>query len=44
MTNSYDYALSACDVPLERRSDLESYRAKREAWVAWLDGDPDHAI
>lgn len=44
MTNSYDYALSACDVPLERRPDLESYRAKREAWVAWLDGDPDNAI
>jgi hypothetical protein len=43
-TEDYKYPISQCDVPPERRSQLESYRAKRKQWLAWLDGDEHHAI
>jgi hypothetical protein len=43
-TDDYKYPISQCDVPPERRSQLESYRAKRRQWLAWLDGDEHHAI
>ena len=38
------YPITQCDVPPERRTQLESYRAKRRQWLAWLDGDEHHAI
>jgi hypothetical protein len=38
------YPIAQCDVPSERHSQLESYRAKRQQWFAWLDGDEHHAI
>jgi hypothetical protein len=31
-------------VPPERRQALESYRAKRRTWLAWIENDEDHAI
>jgi hypothetical protein len=40
----YKYSISQCDVPPERRSQLEAYRAKRREWLIWLDGDEHHAI
>src|SRR5262245_8533875 len=36
--------LTDCDVPSERRSVLEAYRAKRRTWLDWIDKDKDHAI
>jgi hypothetical protein len=42
--DDYNYPISQCDVPPERRSQLESYRAKRRRWLTWLDGDEHHAI
>ena len=42
--DNYKYPISQCDVPPERRSQLESYRAKRQQWLTWLDGDEHHAI
>ena len=36
--------LTDCDVPSERRSVLEAYRAKRSTWLDWIDKDKDHAI
>jgi hypothetical protein len=44
MSADYQSTIAQCDVPVERRSTLEAYRAKRSEWVAWLDDDPDHAI
>jgi hypothetical protein len=43
-TADYQYPIEQCDVPPERRSALESYRAKRRTWLAWLDTDEHHAI
>lgn len=40
----YQYAITQCDVPLERRATLEAFRAKRETWLEWLDNDEHHAI
>jgi hypothetical protein len=37
--DDYQYPLSQCDVPIERRPALEAYRAKRHHWLAWLDTD-----
>jgi hypothetical protein len=42
--DDYKYPIAECDVPLERRSQLESYRAKRCQWLSWLDTDEHHAI
>ena len=42
--DDYKYPISQCDVPSERRSQLESYRAKRRQWLTWIDGDEHHAI
>jgi hypothetical protein len=42
--DEYKYAIARCDVPPERRSQLESFRAKRRQWLVWLDGDEHHAI
>jgi hypothetical protein len=38
-SDDYKYSIAQCDVPPERRSRLESYRAKRRQWLAWLDTD-----
>jgi hypothetical protein len=43
-SDDYKYSIAQCDVPPERRSRLESYRAKRRQWLAWLDTDEHHAI
>jgi hypothetical protein len=40
----YEFSIAECDVPQERRPALESYRAKRGQWLAWLDTDEHHAI
>jgi hypothetical protein len=40
----YEYSITQCDVPTERRGALESFRAKRKQWVTWLDNDEHHAI
>jgi hypothetical protein len=40
----YQYAIGQCDVPPERRSALEAYRARRRHWLEWLDTDEHHAI
>jgi hypothetical protein len=40
----YKYSIPQCDVLPERRSQLESYRAKRREWLMWLDDDEHHAI
>lgn len=42
--DEYRYAVAQCDVPPARRSQLESFRAKRRQWLVWLDGDEHHAI
>jgi hypothetical protein len=44
MAKDYHCNLSQCDVPIERRQVLESYRAKRRTWLTWIDSDEDHAI
>lgn len=44
MSEPYQFKISECDVPLERRSQLEAFRAKRATWVDWLDDDEHHAI
>jgi hypothetical protein len=44
MSSAYQYKLNDCDVPAERRQQLEAFRAKRTAWVDWLDHDEHHAI
>lgn len=43
-TEDYQFPISQCDVPPERRAALESYRAKRITWLSWLDNDEHHAI
>jgi len=43
-TDDYKYPITQCDVPPERRSQLESYRANRRQWLTWLDADEYHAI
>jgi hypothetical protein len=43
-TDGYQYSLSQCDVPPERRAALEGYRAKRHQWLGWLETDEHHAI
>jgi hypothetical protein len=40
----YSYAISQCDVPIERRRALQSYRDKRRLWLAWISTDEHHAI
>ena len=42
--DDYKYPISQCDVPPGRRSQLESYRAKRRQWLTWLDAGEHHAI
>jgi hypothetical protein len=44
MRNEYAYAITQCDVPVERRGALQSFRDKRRLWVSWLDADEHHAI
>lgn len=44
MAENYQFPIIQCDVPQERRATLESYRAKRREWLAWLDTDEHHAI
>lgn len=43
MRDENKYRLDQCDVPAERRSSLESFRAKRREWLSWLDTDEDYA-
>ncbi len=40
--SGYKYSIADCDV--SDKEDLERYRAKRTAWVNWLDDDEHHAI
>jgi hypothetical protein len=42
MSDPYAYKLTQCDVPSERRSALQSYRAKRCLWLSWIQSD-EHA-
>lgn len=44
MPDGYRYKIDQCDVPAERRPQLERFRAKRQVWLSWLDTDPPHAI
>ena len=44
MPNEYAYAISDCDVPIERHTALQSFRDKRRLWLSWLDTDEHHAI
>jgi hypothetical protein len=44
MPPDYKYPIAQCHVPPERRSQLESYRAKRHQWLTWLDADEHHPI
>jgi hypothetical protein len=44
MASDYKIQITECDVPKERHSALEAYRAKRAQWLMWLDEDEDHAI
>lgn len=40
--SGYEYSVTDCDV--SDKASLERYRAKRTAWVNWLDDDEHHAI
>ena len=40
----YTYTIAQCDVPVERRGALQSYRDKRRRWLSWIDRDEHHAI
>ncbi|MCP3385959.1 hypothetical protein NLM31_36785 [Bradyrhizobium sp. CCGUVB4N] len=42
--SDYAYPVAQCDVPLERRGALQSYRDKRRLWLSWIDTDEHHAI
>jgi hypothetical protein len=44
MPDVYTYKLDQCDVPEERRSELQRFRAKRAEWLEWLESDEHHAI
>jgi hypothetical protein len=44
MADDYGYPITQCDVPIERRPALESYRAKRRLWLSWIEKDEHHAI
>ncbi len=44
MPDLYAHTLTQCDIPPERRSALESYRAKRRLWLSWISSDEHHAI
>jgi hypothetical protein len=44
MPPDYNYSIAQCDVPPERRSQLEAYRAKRQQWLTWLDADEHHPL
>lgn len=44
MPDGYSYKIEQCDVPVERRSALERFRAKRRVWSSWLATDEHHAI
>jgi hypothetical protein len=44
MPDEYKYAIAQCDIPAERRSSLETFRAKRRVWLGWINTDEHHAI
>jgi hypothetical protein len=44
MRQDYAYKLDQCDVPQDRRSELQRFRAKRAEWLSWLETDEHHAI
>jgi len=44
LVDGYSYTLAQCDVPAERRKELQTYRDKRRAWVSWISTDEHHAI
>ncbi len=44
MSDGYAYKITECDVPKERHAALQSYRAKRRLWLAWISDDEHHAI
>ena len=44
MSHDYSYSVAQCDVAVDRRAALQSYRDKRRLWLSWIDGDEHHAI
>jgi hypothetical protein len=44
VTDEYDYSAGECDVASDRRSALDSYRAKRRLWLTWINSDEHHAV
>jgi hypothetical protein len=44
MPNGYAYSISVCDVPIERRPALQSFRDRRSDWMSWLHTDKIHSI
>jgi hypothetical protein len=44
MPDDYAHPISQCDLPMERRNALQSYRDKRQLWLSWIDTDEHHAI
>ena len=44
MPDHYAYAIDQCDVTVENRAALQSYRDKRRVWLSWIDTDEHHAI
>ena len=44
MPDGYRCKIDQCDVPAERRPQLERFRAKRLVWLSWLETDEHHAI
>jgi hypothetical protein len=44
VTDEYGYSAADCDVSPDRRSALDSYRAKRRLWLSWINSYEHHAI
>jgi hypothetical protein len=44
MSNEYNYSVDQCDIALENRDALRSFREKRRKWLSWIDTDEHHAI
>jgi hypothetical protein len=44
MFKDYAYAITECDVAVEKRPVLQAYRDKRRLWLSWIDTDEHHAI
>jgi hypothetical protein len=44
VADEYAYTAAQCDIGPDRRSALDSYRAKRRLWLSWISSDEHHAI